>query len=109
MLPVVVTVAWFETSRVKFYAIAVLFTMALTSLQTIHTGYVFLRPIHMLVVFLPPVLALTIVRYAHSVVLRWSLVAVLALFLQIWWQSVPHVTSVRDFNAALVDRVQAAP
>lgn len=109
LLPVIAAVAWLDRGRARFHAVAALLTVALTRLQTIQTGYLFLRPQHMLAVFLCPVLAMLMVRYARSVLLRWSLVAVVALYLQIWWQPVPHVNSVRDFNRELVDRVQAAP
>lgn len=109
LLPLTIVVAWIDRGRARFYAIAAVGTTALTKLNTIYTGYVFVRPVHMLAVFLAPVVAVVVVRYVRSPALRWSLVAVVALYLQIWWQAVPHVDGVRDFNAALVDRVAAAP
>ena len=69
-------------------------------LSNVCAGYVFLRPIHMLVVFSAPVFAAFLVRHAGSVWLRWSLVAVLALYVQVWFRAVPHLADVRDFNPA---------
>lgn len=108
-LPVTLALAWMDRGRTRFYAVAVVFTVALMRLHNVHAGYVFLRPMHMLAVLMAPVIAVLIVRHAGSTTIRWSLVALVPLYLQIWWQPVPHVTSVRDFNAALVDRIAAAP
>jgi hypothetical protein len=92
---------------VRFYAGAWLLTVALMRLNDPHFGYAFLRPIHMFVVVAAPVLAAAIVR-AWSRPVAWSLFATVVLFVQIWWQPVPHVRSIRDFDAALTDRVAAA-
>ena len=108
LLPVAAVVAWCDRSRVRFYAAALLFTVALMRLHNPYSGYVFLRPSHMLAVFIAPVVAALVVRYVSGRVLRWSLIGVVALYLQVWWQPVPHVDSVRDFNATLVDRIAGA-
>jgi hypothetical protein len=55
------------------------------------------------------VLASLVARHAGSARLRWSLVALLALYVQVWFHAVPHVADVRDFNPALVDRIAQAP
>ena len=109
LLPVTIVLAVIDRGRTRFYAAAAVFTVALMRLSNLYAGYVFLRPMHMLAVFMAPVIAVLIVRHADSRLLRWSLVSVVMLFLPIWWGQVPHVESVRDFNAALVDRVAAAP
>ena len=108
-LPVAIALALVDRSRVRFHALAVLATLALMRLSNVYAGYLFLRPIHMLVVFSAPVLAALLVRHAGTVWLRSSLVAVLALYVQIWFHAVPHLADVRDFNPPLVDRIAAAP
>jgi hypothetical protein len=109
LIPVAIALAMVERSRVRFHALALLATLALMRLSNVYAGYVFRRPIHMLAVFAAPVLAALVVRHAGSTWLRWSLVAVLALYVQVWFQAVPHVADVRDFNPALVDRIAQAP
>ena len=107
--PVAIAIAVVERGRVRFHAAALLLTLAIMRLSNVYAGYVFLRPIHMLVIFSAPVLAALLVRHAASAWLRWSLVAVLALYVQVWFHAVPHVADVRDFNPALVDRIAQAP
>jgi hypothetical protein len=108
-LPVAIALALVDRSRVRFHALAVIATLALMRLSNVYVGYVFARPIHMLVVFSAPVLAALLVRHAGSVWLRWSLAAVLVLYVQVWFRAVPHLADVRDFNPPLVDRIAAAP
>lgn len=109
LLPVIVALVVVERGRVRFYAAAALLTVGLMRLNDPHFGYAFIRPIHMFAIFLAPIAAITITKYARSTPAAWALTATCALFVQIWWQPVPHVSSVRDFNAPLVDRVAAAP
>jgi len=108
-LPVAVACAIADRSRVRFFAFAILATLALMRLSNAYAGYVFLRPIHMLPVFTAPVLAALLARDVPSAALRWSLAAVLALYVQIWFQPVPAVRDMRDVNAALMDRIAQAP
>lgn len=109
LLPVLVAVVWHDRSRVRFYAAAAVVTIAAMRLNDPHFGYAFIRPIHMFVVFLAPVVAILITRYVRTRPAAWALAATVALYVQIWWQPVPHLTSLREFNATLVDRVAAAP
>jgi hypothetical protein len=109
LLPVTLVLAWRDRGRTRFYAIAAVCTVALMRLHNIHAGYVFLRPMHMLPALMAPVLAVALAVHLRSVAARWSVIAALAVYVHIWWQPVPHVDSVRDFNAALVDRVASAP
>jgi hypothetical protein len=109
LLPLTAAVVLVDRGRARFYACAVVLTVGLMRLNDPHFGYAFIRPIHMFPVLLAPVVAVTIVRYTRSRAAAWALAATVALFVQIWWQPVPHVTSLREFNAALVDRVAEAP
>jgi hypothetical protein len=104
-LPVVAFVAWRGRDRIRFYALATLGVVALVRLNYWSFGYAFLRPIHLLPVFVAPVLAWFIVRCTGTLRLAVALVAVLALYVQVWLVPVPHVRTVRDFDAALVDRL----
>ncbi len=108
LAPVSLALVWRDRSRARFFAAAALLTLGLMRLNVPDFGYAFLRPIHMLAIFMAPVVAVTIARYAWSRPVALALVATVALYTQIWWHQVPHVTSIRDFNAALVDRVTAA-
>jgi hypothetical protein len=104
-LPVVAFVAWGGRDRVRFYGLATLGVVALVRLNYWSFGYAFLRPIHLLPVFVAPVLAWFILRCTGTRRLAAALVAVLALYIQVWLVPVPHVRSARDFDAALVDRI----
>lgn len=108
LLPAAAALVWTDRSRLRFHAAALLFTVALMRLHNPYSGYVFLRPLHMLAVFVAPVVAVLVVRHTRGPLLRWSLLGVVALYLQIWWQPVPHVDTVRDFNATLVSRIEHA-
>jgi hypothetical protein len=108
-VPVVLAVAWRDRSRVRFYAWSALLTLLIMRFVNVHTGYAFLRPMHLLPVAMAVVLSAVTMRYSLNNMVRWSLVGVVALYVQVWAQPVPHVTSIRDFDRELVDRVQAAP
>lgn len=109
LLPVALLLAVRDQTRARFHAAAVVLTVALMRLNDPHFGYAFVRPLHMFPVFLAPVVAIAVTRHARSRAGAWALAAVVALHVQILWQPVPHVAGLRDFNAALVDRVAAAP
>ncbi len=109
LLPVTIAVALADRSRIRFYAAAAVLTVGVMRLNDPHFAYVFMRPIHMFVIFLGPVIAICVTRYARSRPAAFALVATTALYVQIWWVPVPHINSIRDFNAALVERVAAAP
>ena len=105
-LPVVAFAAWRGRGRIRFYAFATLGVVALVRLNYSSFGYAFLRPIHLLPVFVAPVLAWFILRCTGARPLAISLITVLALYIQVWLVSVPHVRSVSDFDAALVERLK---
>jgi hypothetical protein len=108
-LPVTIAIAVVDRSRVRFHALAAVLTLALLRFHNPYAGYVFLRPIHMLPVFCAPVLATLLVTHVGSRALRWSLAAVLALYVQVWLHAVPHIANIRAFDSELVDRIAKAP
>jgi hypothetical protein len=109
LVPVTIMLAIVDRSRVRFYAVAMLATEVVMRFETIYVGYVFRRPMHMLVVFCAAILAVLLVRHTGSARVRWSLAVVVVLYTQVWFHHVPHLRDVRDFNPQLIDRVAAAP
>jgi hypothetical protein len=104
-LPVVVFTAWRARGRARFYAAATIGVVCLVRLIYDSFGYVFLRPIIFLPMFIAPPLAWFILRRAGRRGLALALVALVSLYIQVWFGPVPHVRSVRDFDPALVDRL----
>ncbi len=107
LLPVTVALAWADRSRARFYAVAALATVAMMRLNDPHFGYAFIRPIHMFPVLLGPVIAAALVRYGGGAMTAAGLLTTV-VFLQLWWQPVPHIDSVRDVHPGLVERARAA-
>jgi hypothetical protein len=95
-------------TRAGFYAWAVVATMALLRLNVRDVGYLFAREMHMLVPLAGPPLAAFVLRRAGSRTLAWALIAIVALYVQSSFWTIPHASSVRDFNPVLVDRLAAA-
>lgn len=104
-LPVILFVAWKSRGRVRFYALATLGVVALVRLNYASFGYAFLRPIILLPVFVAPALAWFVARQTGRRALAIALLAMFALYIQVWLSPVPHVRSVREFNPDLVDRL----
>jgi hypothetical protein len=69
-------------------------------------GYLFLRPVHLLGVLLPPVLAWFLIAHVTERRLRVAFVALIAVYLQVWWQPVPHVPNDASVEPALVERLK---
>ena len=107
-LPVIAFVAWKANARVRFYALSTLLVVALVRLNYSYFAYAFVRPIHLLPVFAAPALAWFVFRGVGRRPLAFAVLAVFALYIQVWLVTVPHVSSVRDFDAALVDRIAAS-
>jgi hypothetical protein len=92
-------------SRVGFYAWATLTTQLLLRLNTGEFGAGFDRIMHMLPLLAPPALAGFVLQLAGSRALALALVAVIAIYPAMSFKPVPHVTSVRSFDPALIDRL----
>jgi hypothetical protein len=107
-LSVIAYVAWRARGRARFYAAATLGAVALVRLFYESFGYLFLRPILLLAVFLGPALAWFILRRAGRRPLALALLAFIAIYVQVWFGPVPHVRDVREFNPGLVAELTAA-
>jgi hypothetical protein len=108
-LVVILYVLWRARDRARFYAAATLGAVALVRLFYEAFGYLFLRPVLLLPVFLGPPLAWFIVRRTGRRPLALALLAFTAIYVQVWFGPVPHVRDAREFNAELVERLAAAP
>jgi hypothetical protein len=107
-LPIAIYVAWAERrSRIGFFAWALLAVVAMTRFNSAEFAYVFLRPVHLQSVLLPPVLAWFLITHVPGRWLRLSVVALAAVYLQVWWQPVPHIRSEAEVEPALVERLRA--
>ncbi len=108
-LPIVVFVAWTEArarTRAGWYAVCTITVIALMKLNTAEFGYLFLRPVHLLAVFLPPALAWFLIAHVPGRLLRLSFAALVAVYVQVWWQPVPHLPSEAQVEPALVERMR---
>jgi hypothetical protein len=106
-LPIAIYVAWTDRrSRIGFFAWALLAVVAMTRLNSAEFGYVFLRPVHLQSVLLPPVLAWFLIKHVPGRWLRLSVVALVAVYLLVWWQPVPHIRSEAEVEPALVERLR---
>ena len=107
-LAVIAYTAWQARGRVRFHAAATLAIVGMLRLIYSSVGYVFLRPIHLLPVFIAPVLAWFLLRHTGRL-LAWALVAVLALYIQVWFGPVPHLRRVDDFDPVLIAHLRELP
>ena len=106
-LPIIAFVAWTERrSRAGFLALATLTVVALTRFNSAEFAYLFVRPVHLESILLPPVLAWFLVWHMPSRWLRLSFVALVFVYLQVWWQPVPHVRDADRIEPALVQRLR---
>ena len=107
-LPIVAFMAWRAEGRARFHAWGLLTVIALMRFNIPQAGYAFQRPIYLLPWFLPTVLAAFILSWSGT---RWravTLLATVALYLQVLLQPVPHISNVRDVAGALVDSIAAS-
>jgi hypothetical protein len=106
-LPVILAMAWIaRRTRAGFYAAAVLAVLAMTRFNVPEVGYAFVRPFHLLAVFVAPVIAAFILRAARTRALAWALVAVTAIYVQVLAAPVPHVASLEADQPALVQTIR---
>ena len=104
-LPITAFIAWQVRSRAGLYAWIALAVMALMRFNTPEFAYLFLRPIHVLAVCLGPILAVFVTRFIGRKALGLCFLALAAVYLQVLVFDVPHIRTLRDADAALVDRV----
>jgi len=105
-LPVLIVAAWRSPrSRTGFYACAAVLTQMLLRLNTGEFGAGFDRIMHMLPLLVAPALAGFIVRFGGTRGLAYALFAAIAIYPAASFKPVPHVSSVRSFSPALIDRV----
>lgn len=107
-LPVTILLAWGRRSRVGFHAWAALTTLALMTLNYSEFGFAFSRPFHMLPVFTAPVLAGFLVRHGGSRKVALATVACLALYVSLVFSRVPHVDTLENWDAPLVQEIRDA-
>ncbi len=104
-LPLLLLAAWKRDGRVGFHAWAALFAFGLLRFNVPEAGYIFMRPEHLLAVFVPVALAGFV---ATEVGHRWlaaSLALVFVLCFQVAWIELPHHRSVAEFVPDLVARI----
>ncbi|HEY2434491.1 MAG TPA: hypothetical protein VGI12_17590 [Vicinamibacterales bacterium] len=106
-----VVIAWTafrgDGSRPHFYAWAALATMAMLRLNVREAGYLFAREMHMLAALTPAPLAWFVCTQSGSRRLALALTAIVGLYPQTTLAPLAHVDSIREFDAALVDRLSA--
>ncbi len=93
-------------SRPRFYAWMVVATMAILRLQAAEAGYLLTREMHVLAAIAPAPLAWFIVGRSGDRRLAWALVAIVGLYVQAKFEPIRHVSDVRQFDAALIDRLK---
>ncbi len=108
-LVVLAWMAWHDRTRAGFYAWATLAIVLTLRFNSPQIGLVAGRQLHLLPVLVAPALAGFICRYAPGGQAgRLAVAAVVAMFVAVPYTAVPHVPDVRQFNPALVDRIQQA-
>ncbi|HYN09534.1 MAG TPA: hypothetical protein VES67_19270 [Vicinamibacterales bacterium] len=90
LLPLLALTGWRARGRVQFYAVAAVGVMALTRLQSPESAYFFVRPMHLLAVFTPVAVAGFVSVVLQDRWRRWALATLAAIYLPLWWHSVPH-------------------
>jgi hypothetical protein len=105
----IVWMAWRDRTRAGFYAWATLAIVLTLRFNSPQLGLVAGRQLHLLPVLVAPALAGLVCHHVPGGLTgRLSLVAVIACFIAVPYTAVRHISGLRDFNPALVDRVQQA-
>ncbi len=105
--PLVLLAAWRRDGRIGYYAWAAIFAMGIMRLNVPEAGYLFARPVHLLVIFTPVIVAWFATTRAWD---RWVAVGitmVVALCFQIVPMTLPHEPSAAAFAPELVQHVKA--
>jgi hypothetical protein len=92
-------------SRAGFYAWSAVITLALLRLNTAEFGVAFDRIMHMLPVLAAPALAAVVLRMSGTRAIAIGLTATIALYVQSDFRPLRHVSSIRDFDPALIDHL----
>jgi hypothetical protein len=105
-LPIAAVVAVRRT-RAGYYAVATLFVVCLTRLNVPEiAGYAFIRPVHLLGVLTPAVIAAFILRYGGHKALAVTLAALIPVYVQVLVRPVPHTPDVTTYQPELVERLR---
>jgi hypothetical protein len=103
-----VLIAWVaargDRSRPQVYAWLVLATVVLLRLNVREVGFLFAREMHMTAALTPAPLAWFVVTQCDRR-LALAMIAVVGLYVQTGLVPIKHIRDVREFDAALIDRV----
>jgi hypothetical protein len=105
-LPLAAVVLARRGARAGFYAAAVFVVVLITRLNLPEFGYAFIRPVHLLGVLTPPVVAAFVVRHAGQRTLALALAALVPVYVQVLARPVPHMASAAAYQPELVGRLQ---
>jgi hypothetical protein len=105
-LPLTGVVAARRGTRAGFYGAAVILVVVITRLNLPEFGYALIRPIHLLGLLTPPVVASFILRYAARPALALALAALVPVYVQVLAEPVPHTPTAGSFQPQLVERLR---
>jgi hypothetical protein len=94
-------------TRARFHAWIALATMVMLRFEMPEVGYLLIRETHMLAAVTAAPLAWFVIEQSGGRALAWAVVAVLVLYPSATVRPVPHVSSLRDFDPPLIDRIAA--
>jgi hypothetical protein len=110
LLPILILAAWRASGRPRFYALAGLAMVATVRFyDPVQFGWGMLRAIHLYPLFLGVVLAWFIREQSGSARVGATLIATVALYIQVQATPIPHVAHITEFDRALVERLQTIP
>jgi hypothetical protein len=92
-------------SRAGFFAWLAVVALGLLRLDTSEFGVIFGRLVHLLPVIAAPALAGVVLRLAGTRALALAFAVLIALYVQSDFSPIRHVSGLRDFDAALTERI----
>lgn len=92
-------------TRVGFFAWCALLTLGLLRFDTTEFGVIFGRIMHLFPIFAAPALAGVVLRLAGTRALAIAFAVTMALYVHADFSPIRHVNGLRDFDAALTDRL----